>query len=200
MAEKDNVFIRWLTFILFTIYGILQLVKVIPWLINYENYEKELINIKELDSYTIGPPIRNIHYHTIPKSENDIKSDKNLALVTYSFIIIIIICYFIYLISLPQINKSKNNITYKFYIQLLLMIFIFITLILSMIIHTKIFNKYGYAHKTNNNYIIDYDEFKKKRGVKTTHSYMIRILNHLMIFFCCYLFLLNLYSNYFKKL
>jgi hypothetical protein len=198
MAEKDNGYARLLVFGLFTIYGILQLVKVIPWLINYENYEKELINIKELDSYTIGPPIINIHYHTIPKSENDIKSDKNLALVTYSFIIIIIICYFIYLISLPQINKSKNNRTYKFYIQLLLQIFILITLILSMVIHVKIFNKYGYAHKTNNNYIIDYDEFKKKRGIKTTEKYWILSLNWLMIFFWCFTLFFS-FALYYSK-
>ena len=38
-------------FLFFTIYGILHLVKVIPWLINYEKYEKELINIKEFNLY-----------------------------------------------------------------------------------------------------------------------------------------------------
>jgi hypothetical protein len=198
MAEKDNVFTRWFVFGLFTIYGILQLVKTIPWLINYENYEKELINIKELDSYTIGPPIRNIHYHTIPKSENDIKSDKNLALVTYYFIIIIIICYFIYLISLGFINKSKNNRTYKFYIQLLLQIFILITLILSMVIHVKIFNKYGNDHKTDRNFIINYHDFKKKRGIETTEKYWIFSNNWGMIILWCFTLFFS-FALYYSK-
>jgi len=174
MAEKDNGYARLLVFGLFTIYGILQLVKTIPLLIDFLNYEKELINIKELDTYAIGSVGNsNKYFHTIPKSENDIKSDKNLALVTYSFIIIIIICYFIYLISLGFINKSKNNRTYKFYIQLLLQIFILITLILSMVIHVKIFNKYGNDHKTDRNFIINYHDFKKKRGIETTEKYWI---------------------------
>jgi hypothetical protein len=38
-------------FVFFTIYGILHLVFSISSLINYEKYEKELINIKEFNSY-----------------------------------------------------------------------------------------------------------------------------------------------------
>jgi hypothetical protein len=38
-------------FVFFTIYGILHLVFSNSSLINYEKYEKELINIKEFNSY-----------------------------------------------------------------------------------------------------------------------------------------------------
>jgi hypothetical protein len=67
-----------------------------------------------------------------------------------------------------------------------------------MVIHVKIFNKYGYAHKTNNNYIIDYDEFKKKRGIKTTEKYWILSLNWLMIFFWCFTLFFS-FALYYSK-
>lgn len=186
-------------FVFFTIYGILHLVFSISSLINYEKYEKELINIKELDSYSSGKAAVNNYYHTIPKSENDIKSDKNLALVTYYFIIIIIICYFIYLISLPFINKSKNNRTYKMIIQFLLSLFIFIILILSMVITAKIINKYGNDHKTNNNFIIKYDKFYKLRRVETERSGEILGTQYGMIIFWIILFIFNFVLPYYKK-
>ena len=107
MAEKDNNYTRWFVFLLFTGNGILYLVKNCNDLINFYKYEKELTYYNEnkkydvLDSYNSGIANKiKYYYHSIPKSESDIKSnkDKDLAVVTYYFIITIIICYFIYVI------------------------------------------------------------------------------------------------------
>ena len=35
-----------------------------------------------------------------------------------------------------------------------------------MVIHVKIFNKYGNDHKTDRNFIINYHDFKKKEVLK----------------------------------
>jgi len=164
MSKKsvDNI-VNMYPFVIFTIYGILHLVLVIPWLINYENYEKELINIKELDSYGTKKNYILNDSHKIPKSENEIKVTTKYVLVTKICIIITIICYCLYLVSLLKLNNNKR---YKKYMGLFLFFIILITLVLSMINHSTLFNKYSYEHKTNNNFYFYYDDFKEKQNRK----------------------------------
>lgn len=208
MAEKDNNYTRWFVFLLFTGNGILYLVKNCNDLINFYKYEKELTYYNEnkkydvLDSYNSGIANKiKYYYHSIPKSESDIKSnkDKDLAVVTYYFIITIIICYFIYLMSLFFINKSTNNRKYKKLLQYLLFIFILIISILSIVISAKSISKYDYDFITNYNKFIKYHDFYKKKGVTTEKGHEIVVRHYLSIVFCLIVMFFNLGLTYDKK-
>lgn len=67
-----------------------------------------------------------------------------------------------------------------------------------MVIHVKIFNKYGNDHKTDRNFIINYHDFKKKRGIETTEKYWILSLNWLMIFLWCFTLFFS-FALYYSK-